>query len=85
MEQVENLFNNSLDYTTKRFYSSTQKRRAKPAKERNMKYQIKLINTKTNKAVLTSWVFTSKKKANEWAEKWKAQGEPFDCEIVKIK
>lgn len=50
-----------------------------------MKYQIKLINTKTNKAVLTSWVFTSKKKANEWAEKWKAQGEPFDCEIVKIK
>lgn len=50
-----------------------------------MRYKIKLINTKTNETKMTNWSFSSRKAANEWATKWRVQGEPFDCEIIDTK
>jgi len=48
------------------------------------KYQIKLINTQTKEALRTGWIYTNRKKAQEFVDNWKAQGDPFDAEIVVI-
>lgn len=50
-----------------------------------MRYRIRLINTKTKETQLSLIGFTSKKSAIEWATQWKAQGEPFDCDVLDTK
>jgi len=50
-----------------------------------MRYRIKLINTETKETMLTTWSFSSRKAADEWAAQWKAQGDPFDCEVIDTK
>jgi hypothetical protein len=50
-----------------------------------MRYKIKLINTETKQTMMTNWRFSSRKAADEWTAKWRAQGSPFDCEIIDTK
>ena len=50
-----------------------------------MRYRIKLINSKTGERMITTWAFSSKKKAVEWATKWKESMEEADCEILDTK
>lgn len=50
-----------------------------------MRYQIRLINTKTGKSMLTNWMFSNRKAADGFVNNWKSLGDPHDAEVVDTK
>lgn len=46
-------------------------------------YCVKLYNTKTKHGVITSIEFKKKGQAESFVRDWKAQGEPFDAELIE--
>lgn len=47
-------------------------------------YRVKLTNTKTNESRLTMLTFTSRKKAEEWAEEFKKSVPIAKVEVLKF-
>lgn len=52
---------------------------------KDMRYQIRLINTETGKSMKTTWMFSNRKVADEFVANWKALGNPHDAEVIDTK
>lgn len=50
-----------------------------------MRYRIVLINNVTGERMVSTMGFTSRKKAEEFAEKWRALGEEYGAEVKDTK
>ena len=50
-----------------------------------MRYRIVLINNKTGERLISAIGFTSRKKADEFAEEWRALGEEYGAEVRDMK
>ena len=50
-----------------------------------MRYRIILINTVTKERLVSSIGFTSRKKAEEFAEKWRNCGKEYEAEVKDTK
>ena len=49
------------------------------------RYRIKLINEFTKETQITMMGFNNKNEAIDWATKWRASGDEFNCEILDTK
>lgn len=50
-----------------------------------MRYRIVLINNKTGERLISAIGFTSRKKAEAFAEEWRALGEEYGAEVRDMK
>lgn len=48
----------------------------------NMRYRIRLNNLETGESRYTTWTFSNKKVAIEWAKKWNDLGHPFGANVI---
>lgn len=48
----------------------------------SIRYVVKLYNTKTKVGMITAIEFRKKGQAESFVKQWKAQGEPFDAELI---